>query len=73
MSEVRGSGRECQAATAQDRPGGATPRPRSGAGAKSASCDSAGTAERSYPMPEAAAGRSNPTSNEWWLRGRRRA
>ena len=43
MSEIKGSGRECQAATAQEqlrgatqvqgqgrRPGGATPRPRSG-------------------------------------------
>ena len=27
MSEVRGSGRECQAATAQERRRGATPRP----------------------------------------------
>ena len=39
MSEVRGGGRECQAVTAQERPRGATPRPRSGAAAK-----------RSYPM-----------------------
>ena len=30
MSEVMGSGRECQAATAQERPRGATPCPRSG-------------------------------------------
>ena len=30
-SEVRGSGGECQAATAQEPPRGATPRPRSGA------------------------------------------
>ena len=29
-TEVRGSGRECQAATAQERPGGATPGPRIG-------------------------------------------
>ena len=29
-SEVRGSGLECQAAMAQERPRGATPRPRSG-------------------------------------------
>ena len=41
-SEVRGSGWECQAATAQDQPGGATPHPRPGAVAK-----------RSYPSPEA--------------------
>ena len=33
MSEVRGSSRECQAATAQEQPRGATPRPRSGAAA----------------------------------------
>ena len=41
MSEVRDSGPECQAATAQDRPGGATPHLRSGA-----------AAERSYPVSE---------------------
>ena len=33
MFEVRGSSLECQAATAQERPRGATLRPRSGAGA----------------------------------------
>ena len=51
MSEVRGSGRECQAATAQERPRratqvqgqgrqprGATPRPRSGAEAGRTPC-----------------------------------
>ena len=38
-------------------------------------CDSAGAAERSYPPPEAGAAteRSNPTSKERWLCGRRRA
>ena len=38
-------------------------------------CDSAGTAERSYPASEAGvvARRSNPTSKERWLRGCRRA
>ena len=38
-------------------------------------CDSAGAAERSYPHPRpgAAAGRSNPTSKEQWLRGPQRA
>ena len=40
-SEVRGGSREYQTATAQERPRGATPRPRSG-----------GTAERSYPASE---------------------
>ena len=34
MSEVRGGGRECQAATAQERLRGAIPHPRSGAAAK---------------------------------------
>ena len=38
MSEARGGGRECQAATAQEQPRGATPNPRSGA-----------VAGRSYP------------------------
>ena len=42
MSVVRGSGQECQTATAQEWLRGATPRPRSGE-----------AAERSYPMPEA--------------------
>ena len=41
MSEVMGSGQECQAAMAQERPRGATPRPRSGR-----------VAERSYPPSE---------------------
>ena len=61
---VRGSGRECQAATAQERPRGVTPHPRSGV-----------AAGRSYPTPEpgAAAGRTNPMPKEPWLRGRRRA
>ena len=45
-SEVRDSGPECQAVMAQERPGGATPRPRSGA-----------VAERSYPTSEVSGGR----------------
>ena len=44
MSEVRGSGREWQAATAQEQPRGATLCPRSGA------------AGRSHPVPEARGG-----------------
>ena len=44
-SEVMGSGRGYQAAMAQERLGGATPPPRSGA-----------IAGRSYPMPEARGG-----------------
>ena len=52
-SEVRGRGLECQAATGQERPRRATPRPRSGA-----------AAERRHPASEvtAAAGRSYPVS-----------
>ena len=42
MSGVRGGGQECQAAMEQERPGGATPCPRSGVAAR-----------RSYPMPKA--------------------
>ena len=45
MSEVMGSGRECQAATAQEWPRGATPCPRSGA-----------AAERSHPTSETRGG-----------------
>ena len=45
MSEVRGSGRECQAVTAQEQTRGVTPCLRSGA-----------AAGRSYPMPEARGG-----------------
>ena len=52
-SEVRGSGREYQTATAQERRRGATPRPRSG-----------GAAERRYPASEVRGGdeRSYPAS-----------
>ena len=51
-SEVRGSGRECQAATAQEQPRGANPRLRS-----------EGAAERSYPASEVRGGdkKSYPT------------
>ena len=53
MSEVKGSGRECQTATAQELPRGTTPRLRSG-----------GAAERRYPASEVRGGneRSYPTS-----------
>ena len=63
-SEVRGSSQECQAARVQDWPRRATQvrdqrqQPR-------------GATPR--PRPGAAAGRSNSTSKEQWLRGRRRA
>ena len=43
--KVRGDNQECQTATVQERPRGATPRPRSGA-----------AAERSYDMPEVRGG-----------------
>ena len=45
MSEVRGSGLECQAETAQEQLRGATPHPRPGAAAR-----------RSYPTPEVRGG-----------------
>ena len=66
-SKVRGSSREYQTVTGQERPRGVTPHPRSGA-----------VAGRSYPMPPrprpgAAAERTNPTSKELWLRLHRRA
>ena len=52
-SEVRGSDRECQTATVQEQPRGATQRPRSG-----------GAAQRRYPVSEVRGGdeRSYPTS-----------
>ena len=49
-SEVRGSGRECQAATAQEQPRGATPHPRSGVATRRA------TPRPHTPMPEARGG-----------------
>ena len=67
-SEVRGSSRECQAATVQERPRRATPHPRSGRAAERSyptpPCPRPGAAaERIYPSlrPEAAARRSYPT------------
>ena len=64
MSEVRGSGQECQAATVQVRPRGPTPHPRSGQRPRVPGCNGARTAEKSYPSPRsgAAAGRSYPKS-----------
>ena len=67
MSEVRGSSRECQAATAQEQPRGATPRPRSGAAARRSQPALGGATL--HPRPGAAARRSNPTSKEQWLCG----
>ena len=75
-SEVRGSGQECQAATAQEQPTratqvqgqgwqlkGATLHPRSGTSGGATLCLRSGVA----------AGRTKPTSKEWWLCGLRRA
>ena len=74
MSEVRGSGRECQAAMVQQwlrgatqvqgqgqQPGGATLRPRSGA------------AGRSHLTPEARGSGQEKHPEEPWLRRHRRA
>ena len=62
-SEIRGRSQEDPMPEGQ-RPWGVTPRSRSGV-----------VAERSYPTPETgvAGGRSNPTSKEQLLSGRRRA
>ena len=61
MAEVRGGGREHQAALAQERPRGATPHPRSGT-----------TAERSYPTFKVRRGGSEEIplvqGKEQWLR-----
>ena len=57
-SEVRDSGPECQAAKVQERPGGATPRPRSlAAGRGHPSSEVRASAGRSYPASEASGGR----------------
>ena len=59
MSEVRGSSRECQAATAQEWPRGATLRPRSRAAAEKSylASEVRAVAERSYPTSEVRGGR----------------
>ena len=60
-SEVRGSGLECQAATAQERPRGATPCPRSvAAGRRHIASEVRVAAERSYPTSEVRGGREKP-------------
>ena len=58
MSKVRGSGLDCQATTAQERPRGATPRPRSVAAGRRhpVSKVRGGGLERSYPASEASGG-----------------
>ena len=56
-SEVRGSGLECQAATAQKRPRVSTPRPRSVvAGRRHPASEVRGGSWRSYPASEASGG-----------------
>ena len=76
-SEVRGSSREYQTATGQERPRGATPRPRSGVVTRGVTlCPrSGGVAGRSnpHPRPGAVARRTNPMSKKQWLPGCRRA
>ena len=57
------------------QPRGVTPRLRSGAAAESARLLTLQERPRGATprlRPGAAAGRSNPTSKEWWLRGRRK-
>ena len=78
-SEVRGRSQEDPMPKGR-RPRGVTPRPRSGAVTRGVTPHprSGAVARKSYPTPPSprpgvAAGRTNPTSNEWWLRGRRRA
>ena len=62
MSEVRDSGPECQAARAQERLGGATLHPRSGAAAKRRHpvSEVRVAAGRSYPASEASGGQEKP-------------
>ena len=87
-SEGRGSGRECQTVTAQERPRRATPRLRPGAeagrtpGLKGGSQEELphirGQGQRLggatlSPRPGAAAGRNNLMSKGRWLPRRRRA
>ena len=60
--------RERQAATAQEQPRGATPRPEPGAAERS----NATSKERQLRGCWRAE-KSNPTSKEWWLHGLRRA
>ena len=70
MSEVRGSGRECQTATAQERPRGATRRRRSGAAGGRGGGQ---PAKRSYPASEVRGGGREETPSvrgQWqWLGG----
>ena len=63
-SEIRGSGQECQAGTAQERLRGVTQVRGQGQQPRGAT---------PHPRPGAAARRSNPTSKKRWLRGHRRA
>ena len=87
ISEVRGSGLECQAAMAQERPRGATLCPRSGAAAgrsypasevraateRRHPASEVRAAKRSHLAPEARGGDPEEPPEERWLRRRRRA
>ena len=74
MAEVRDSGRECQAATAQERLRGATPRPRSVAAGRSHITPKArGGGPEEDPAPEAKGGGQEEQPEELWLHRRRRA
>ena len=88
MSEVWGSGRECQAVKAQEPPRGATPLPRSGAMAKRSHLapearggdpeshpkpEARGSSWEERPMPEARASTWEEHPMEWWMHRQRRA
>ena len=69
-SEVRGSSLECQAATAQEWPRGATLRLRSEAAGRSLLAPRPGAVTlRSHPEPEARGGSWEEQPEERWLAG----
>ena len=89
MSEVRGGGRECQAATAQEQLRGATPSPRSGGCAGAGGprgaiprSRSGGAVVRRYPSSKVRSsreeiphvqGKRNPSKTVGVARGHQRA
>ena len=74
MSEIRGSGLECQDATAQEWLRGATLRLRSGAARRRHLAPEArGAVPEEPPMPEAGASRREEQPEEQWLCRHRRA
>ena len=74
-SEVRGSGRECQAVMAQERPRGATLHLRPGAVTLRSHPEPEARASswEEPPTPEARAGGWEEQPEEWWLPRHRRA